>query len=115
MATNFKYEGDKVTVLSPGTVTSGSGVLIGLLFGVALHDAVVNELLTLGVTGVWYLPKATGSALTAGTVVYWDATNSRVTTTATGNKVIGLVETAAASSDTKVAVLLTPNTNALGS
>lgn len=117
MATNFKYQGDKLTVLSPGTVTSGQGVLIGLLFGVALHGAASGELLTLAVEGVWHMPKATGggTGLTAGAVVYWDNTNKRVTATATGNKPVGLVELAAGTSDTTVPVKLTPNTLPLAS
>jgi predicted RecA/RadA family phage recombinase len=36
---NFVQMGDVVTVTSPATVSSGNGVLIGTLFGVAATDA----------------------------------------------------------------------------
>jgi len=36
-------------------------------------------------------PRETGSAWQQGTVVYWDSTNNRFTTTATGNKRVGVV------------------------
>jgi predicted RecA/RadA family phage recombinase len=36
-------------------------------------------------------PRETGSSWTQGAVVYWDAANQRFTTTATGNKRVGVV------------------------
>jgi len=36
-------------------------------------------------------PRETGASWTQGTVVYWDGTNNRFTTTATGNKRVGVV------------------------
>ena len=36
-------------------------------------------------------PRETGSPWPQGTVVYWDATNRRFTTTATGNRRVGVV------------------------
>ncbi|HON68990.1 MAG TPA: DUF2190 family protein, partial [Phycisphaerae bacterium] len=48
--------------------------------------------------------KATGSAISVGALCYWDATNQRATTTASGNKLIGKCVKAAADTDTTVRV-----------
>ncbi|NDB19236.1 MAG: DUF2190 family protein, partial [Actinobacteria bacterium] len=45
-------------------------------------------------------------AIGQGALVYWDATNSNVTTTSSGNKRAGKAAAAAASADTSVQVLI---------
>ncbi len=57
------------------------------------------------VVGVFDAPKATG-AITVGAAVYWDATNSKVTTTATDNPYLGKAILAADSADESVRFLL---------
>ena len=47
----------------------------------------------------------TGEELTAGAIVYWDAGNVVVTTTASAHMILGKVVTAASASDTTVDVL----------
>ena len=58
--------------------------------------------------GVFEFPKATdgGSALAAGTTVYWDAVASQATATSVGNKQLGKVIQAAADADATVRVRL---------
>ena len=59
--------------------------------------AVTLELMKGGVQGgvavgaVIEGPRETGSLWGLGTVVYWDGANNRLTTTATGNKRVGVV------------------------
>lgn len=106
MATNFIQPGEVITVAAPATVTSGSPVLAGALFGVAQTDAAPGADVEIARRGVFTLPKATGQAWTAGAKVYWDAAASRGTTTAGSNTLIGAATEAAVSGATEGAVLL---------
>jgi predicted RecA/RadA family phage recombinase len=56
--------------------------------------------------GVFDLTKQPALAITAGARVFWDDTNRRVTTTATGNFAIGIATQAALAADTTVRVVL---------
>ena len=103
---NFIQKGDTITLSAPaGGVTSGGGVLVGSLFGIAAGDAAENDNVEVQTTGVFELPKATG-AVTQGVKVYWDNTNGNVTTTVTGNTLIGAATIAAVSGDATVRVKL---------
>ncbi len=98
MASNFVQRGDSVTVVSAGTVASGDIVVFNALSGVALHDALVGEDIELAVVGVYSLPKNNGDVLGQGEAVYFDGTV--VDTTATAQRIIGVVaETAGAGTD----------------
>jgi predicted RecA/RadA family phage recombinase len=92
---------------TPGAaVAAGDVVLQGDLIGVAKRPIAANELGALDVEGVFDFAKATNVAYTVGTILYWDDTNNLVTTTATGNKQIGKVVRAAATTDPTVRVRL---------
>jgi predicted RecA/RadA family phage recombinase len=87
---------------TPGTdVASGAVVVQGELVGVARTPIPANTLGSLAVAGIFDFPKATGvsTAITVGSNVYWDAANQRVTTTATGNKLVGKTVKAAVDAD----------------
>ncbi|GMV98189.1 MAG: hypothetical protein AMXMBFR83_25410 [Phycisphaerae bacterium] len=103
MAT-FVHDGNSVDYTPSSAVTAGQVVVQGELVGVAKVDIPAGTLGALAVAGVFEFPKATGSAITAGALCYWDATNQRATTTATGNKLIGKCVKAAADADTTVRV-----------
>lgn len=96
MATNFIQKGDNVVVEAPAAVTSGDGVLVGSLFGVAQTDAANGVEVVLCTTGVYELPKVSAQAWTVGARVYWDDGADNATTTASGNTLIGVATTAAA-------------------
>jgi len=86
---NFRQEGNVVTCTAPsGGVVSGGGYKIGDIFGVAAVTAAEGEGFELAVAGVYTLPKAAG-VIAEGVKVYWSAANSNVTTTASGNTLIG--------------------------
>ncbi len=103
---NFVQSGNVVTLPAPtGGVLSGGGMLVGSLFGVAAYDAAQGAEVECALTGIFDLPKATG-AITVGAKVYWDNTAKNVTTTASGNSLIGVAAAAAASGDTTVRVRL---------
>lgn len=46
--------------------------------------------------GVFELPKLSAQAWTEGAKVYWDNTNARLTTVASGNRLVGVASEAAA-------------------
>ena len=109
MATaRFVHDGNAIDYTPGSAVTAGDVVVQGELVGVAKLDIAASALGALAVTGVFDFPKATGAgtAITAGANCYWDAANSRATTTATGNKLIGKVVAAAADADDTVRVRL---------
>jgi len=87
---NFLQPGDCPTITAPtGGVTSGQGVLLGTMFGVAVSNADEGEPVAVKMTGVFELPKTSAQAWTMGAKVYWDDGNSVATTTASGNTLIG--------------------------
>jgi predicted RecA/RadA family phage recombinase len=105
---NFVQEGAVVTVVAPANVASGAGLIFGQLFGVALRDALSGAEVDMQVRGVVALPKVAGS-VAVGVLMYWDNTNKRATTVASGNRPIGFhvgkVANAGAA-DTPILVLL---------
>ena len=72
--------------------------------GVVTRSLAIGELGSLIVEGVLDFNKLTNVAYTVGTILYWDDTNNIVTSTATGNKQIGKVPKAAATTDTTVRI-----------
>ena len=105
MAT-FVHDGLTIDYTPGADVAAGAVVVQGELVGVAKVPIPANALGALAVTGVFDFPKATGggTAITAGANCYWDAANSRATTTATGNKLIGKCVKAAADADALVRI-----------
>jgi len=93
---NYVQDGDAITFTAAANVTAGDGVLQGALFGVATTNAVMGEDFIALVEGVFDLPKGTG-AITKGAKVYWNANAAQITTTATGNTLIGAATEAATS------------------
>ena len=78
-------------------VTFGSDQPAGALVFLGDMPAVTLEPMKIGVQGgvavgaVIDAPRETGASWEQGTVVYWDAANRRLTTTATGNKRVGVI------------------------
>jgi len=104
---NFIYSGRTITVAAPtGGVSSGDGVLIGDLFGIAQHDAAEGADLELLTEGVVELAKAAGIAVAAGDRLYWDGTNKQLTTAAAGNRLVGVATEAAQAADAVARVLI---------
>ncbi len=103
---NFIQQGDIITVIAPVVLSSGQGVLIGNLFGVATTDASVGGGLELATRGVYNLPKAANVALAAGDRVSWDATNGQIVAPASGMAPVGVVTLAAANGTTSARVRL---------
>lgn len=106
MSKNFVADGDIIRMTAPYALTSGQGALVGALFGIAQHDAAISTSVALGMEGVYDITKEPSLAISAGVRVFWDDTNKRITTTATGNFQVGFCTVAALAADTTVRVLL---------
>lgn len=98
---NYLQSGQTMTFTAPsGGVSSGVGVQIGQLFVVPVADAAEGEPFAGKTCGVVTLPKDTADALTEGALVYWDAAEDRITTTASGSLLIGCAASDALAADT---------------
>jgi len=101
MAKNFIQQGDRLTLLNPDTspahdLASGDGFLAGSIFGIAITDVPAGEEGAFETTGVWELPKTSAQAWTVGQKIYWNNTLRVVTSSSSGNTLIGVaVEIAA--------------------
>lgn len=93
---NYIAPGDTLEFTAATAITSGDGVLVGSIFGVATGDVASGATGVMKTTGVFDLPKVGSQAWTPGVKVYWDNGNSRCTTAATGNTLIGVAVTAVA-------------------
>ncbi len=106
MATNYVQEGKALNYTPSGAdIASGDLVIIGTIAGVARTDIADGKTGAVHICGVFSLPKASG-AVTQGAKLYWSSANSNVTTTASGNTLIGVAAAAAASGDASIPVLL---------
>lgn len=86
-------------------VAAGDVVAQGALLGVAATILPADEPGALVVAGVVEVPKA-AEAFSAGDVVYWDAADSEVNSSATGNTQFGRVIADAASGDSHCRILI---------
>ena len=80
-------------------------MLIGTIGGVAKTDIADGKTGAVHISGVFSIPKASG-AVTQGAKLYWSTTNSNLTTTASGNTIVGVAAEAAASGDANAKLLL---------
>lgn len=111
---NFVQPGKVLNVVAPRTVTSGEGVLVNNLFGVAAKAAASGSDLSVLVEGVVNLPKVSANTVAIGTTLFWDNTAFNVTTTAGSNKSIGYGMSVAGAGVLTCWVKLTPNLTATG-
>jgi predicted RecA/RadA family phage recombinase len=102
---SFVQDGCVIDYTPSSAVAAGAVVVLNDLVCVAPVAIAANALGAVAVDGVWALPKASG-AIGQGAIVYWDSTNSNITTTSTSNKRAGKASAAAVSGDTTVNVLI---------
>ncbi len=101
-------DGNVIPVVCPaGGSTSGAGLIVGSMFGIANDTVAAGVTVGLALFGQFYMAKATGTAWTAGQILYWDNTAKNVTTVSSGNTKIGYAVAAALSADTVGTVILT--------
>ena len=102
---NFIQRGNTITVTAPYAVSSGDGVLVGSLFGVAAFDALITTSVEIVTEGVFDLAKTSALAIGVGDVVYWDDAAKEVNKTTSGTPV-GVALVAAANPSATVTVRL---------
>ena len=106
MANNFVQEGKALNHTASGAdIASGDFVLIGVIGGVAKTNIADGKTGAVHINGVFSIAKASG-AITQGAKLYWNSSNSNLTTTASGNTIVGVAAEAAASSDATAKLLL---------
>ena len=103
---NFLQPGQTLAVLAPYNVTSGQGVLVGALFGVAAGDALQGTPVEICRTGVYSLGAVSADTGVTGDKAYWDNTARRVTKTATNNTLVGALAAPKSGTEGTAAVLL---------
>ncbi|MEI7608520.1 MAG: DUF2190 family protein [Rhodospirillaceae bacterium] len=103
---NYVQDGALLTVTAPATVTSGSGVIVGSIFGVAVTSASSGAAVTIQTEGVFDLAKKTTAVFAAGDKVSFDNTNGWADVPGTGFYPIGAATEAAGNGATVVRVKL---------
>ncbi len=104
---NYIQNGHVITVTTPaGGITSGEGLIVGSIFGVAAYTAAEGDPLELATTGVYQLPKATAAVLAVGARVAWDNTAKNINVLGAGRFPVGIATEAAGNGITSVAVRL---------
>ena len=98
----FVQNGKRLAYLNGTSVdiSSGDVVLITNRIGVAAADIDADETGEVEVEGVHTLTKTAGQAWTLGQQLYWDATNSAITSTAGANQAAGIAAAIATSAAT---------------
>lgn len=86
---NFIQCGKTLTLAAPYDRLSGQAALVGFLFGVACTDVLSGAEAEFQTEGVFDLVKVGSQAWTVGAKIYWDDTNKYLTTTASGNTLVG--------------------------
>lgn len=102
MTTKFVQPGEVIDYTAGANIASGQVVLMGARIGVALKAIANGETGPMQVTGVFNIAKLSTDNMAQGALLYWDNTNSRLTTTASGNTLAGFAAAGAAASTTSV-------------
>lgn len=87
---NYIQPGNTITLTAPYAVTSGAGLLVGSVFGIASGTAANGESIEASLTGVFDIAKVGSQAWAQGDKIYWDNTARNATKTATGNTAIAV-------------------------
>lgn len=106
MAGNYIMSGEVLdyTNSTGAAIASGAVVLMGVRVGVALVNIADGASGSVRVRGVFTVAKLSTDTPAQGALLYWDATNKRLTTTASGNTLAGFAAKAAGSGATTVEV-----------
>jgi len=105
---NFIAHGHTLTLTAPsGGVTAGVPVVIGALLVIPKQSVDQGEQFTAEYRGIFKIAKAAADTPAQLAKAYWNSSNSELTTTATGNKLVGLFAEVGIATVAEVEVLLT--------
>lgn len=99
---NSLSSGSVISHTPSADVASGAVVLVGTKIGVAVAAIAANAAGSLQVVGEFAIAKLSTDVVAQGAALYWDNTNKRLTTTASGNTYAGWATAAAGSGATTV-------------
>ena len=102
----FIQDGNIISITAAANITSGGGVLVGSIFGVATTDAVAGDEVEIGTVGVYELPKLSTAVIAQGDRVAWNSSTGKVVVPATGMYLIGVATEAAGNGTATVKVRL---------
>jgi len=103
---NFTQRGNVISVIAPYALASGDGFKVGAFFGVACGSAAAGTSVEMSRRGVFELKALNTDAGVAGARIYWDDSNRRLTTTLSGNILVGCLTEAKSNGQSTAAVLL---------
>lgn len=106
--TQYISNGDLIDYTPSSNVSAGDIVVESELVGQVPNDILSGELGSLRIEGVINAPKLSSDVVAIGDVLYWDAGNTRCTTTASTHNIIGKAVEAAGNGVTDVRLKLTP-------
>lgn len=89
MMKNYVQDGVRLTLPAPYDVTSGAGLLVGTIFGVAVQAALSGADVEVQTEGVVDITKVGSQAWTVGAAIYWDNAAKNCTTATSGNTLVG--------------------------
>lgn len=93
---NAIQAGVTLSLLAAAAMLSGEAVLVGKIFGVAVANVAAGQQGEFRTEGVFELPALGTDVAAQGAILYWDAANKRLTTTAAGNTRVGVAVVAKA-------------------
>jgi len=77
MVDNYKGRGDAVNHIAAGTITSGDVVVLKHCIGIALSDAVADDIIAVQIEGIVNVPKASAAVFAQGEKLIWDTSVSK--------------------------------------
>lgn len=124
MATNYVYEGKRLSYTNTGSaISAGDVVVVGKLLCVALEDiAATTGTGELATEGVWEIPKVDAAVITQGQSITWDVSaasgageaDDQAATPASGDLTLGCIawesKGATSGATIKVKINVGPNT-----
>lgn len=106
MTIKYVMTGDVIDYTAGSAIVAGQVLLVGARVGVALNPIANGAVGPVRMRGVFTVAKLSTDNMAQGALVYWDNSNSRLTTTASGNTLAGYAAKAAGSGATTVEVSL---------
>jgi predicted RecA/RadA family phage recombinase len=106
---SYLQKGDVIEHAPSAAVSAGQPVLVGSsLLTIATQPIAANAAGSVSTVGVWDIAKGTGNgtAISAGTVLYWDNANAVVTSSSNGTVRCGVAVSSAANAAASVALKL---------
>jgi len=102
----FVQHGNVLSLVAPYAVASGNPFKVGAIVAVAVTTAANGAAVEGMREGVFTLPKVSAQAWSEGDKIYWDDSAKLMTTTDSGNTLVGVATAVAANPSATGTVLL---------